>query len=158
VAASAFWLAATMMIPAILRWLVRSTCRVWPFSALMTMVLTAVLLVNFPRPSIARAATPPPAVRITAMVGQTASSEISSNLVVGRPLVSRRSTAYTVLRGDSLWKIARSVLELRGEATTGRQITNLWKAIYEVNRGVIGRDPNLILPGQELTIPGGIRG
>ncbi len=158
VAASASWLTATIVIPAMLRSLVGLVCRVRPLSTLMTMVLTAVLLASLPRPSIARAATPPPAVRMAATVGKTEPSEIASNLVVGRPLVARRSTAYTVLRGDSLWKIARSVLELRREATTGSQITKLWKAIYEVNRDVIGRDPNLILPGQELTIPGGIRG
>ncbi len=158
VAASASWLTATMVIPAMLRLLSGLVRRVRPLSTLMTLVLTVVLLATLTRPSIARAATPPPAVRITAMVGPTVSSEISSNLLVGRPLVARPSTAYTVLRGDSLWKIARSVLESRREATTGIQITNLWKAIYDVNRDVIGRDANLILPGQELTIPGGTRG
>jgi 3D (Asp-Asp-Asp) domain-containing protein len=29
-----------------------------------------------------------------------------------------------------------------------------WQAIYQANKGVIGGDPNLIRPGQKLTIPG----
>ncbi len=158
VAASASWLTATTMVPAMLRLFDGPLRRVQPLSTPMTIVLTAVFLASLMRPSIARAATPPPAARITAIVGPSASSEIAPSVVVGRPLVARRSTAYTVVRGDSLWKIARSVLESRRVATTGNQITNLWKAIYEANRDVIGRDPNLILPGQELTIPGGSRG
>jgi nucleoid-associated protein YgaU len=28
-----------------------------------------------------------------------------------------------------------------------------WPKIYHANRGVIGTDPNLILPGQRLVIP-----
>ena len=28
-----------------------------------------------------------------------------------------------------------------------------WKKIYEANKGVIGKNPNLIYPGQKYTIP-----
>ena len=49
-------------------------------------------------------------------------------------------TQVTVKRGDSLWKIAQA-----------RHTT--WQKIWNANRGVIGKNPNLIKPGQRLTIP-----
>jgi len=52
---------------------------------------------------------------------------------------------YVVQRGDYLTKI--SALE---EIYLDRL---KWRRIYRANRGVIGGDPNLIRPGQELTIP-----
>lgn len=50
---------------------------------------------------------------------------------------------YTVKGGDNLWKIASRYF---GD---GRQ----WQIIYEANVDVIGPDPDLIHPGQVLTIP-----
>lgn len=51
--------------------------------------------------------------------------------------------SYTVKSGDTLSGIARKL--------TGS--TN-WRTIYEQNKGVIGSNPNMIKPGQVLTIPG----
>ena len=50
---------------------------------------------------------------------------------------------YTVVKGDSLWKIAQEYLG------SGRQ----WTELYEMNRAAI-KDPDLIFVGQTLTIPG----
>lgn len=50
---------------------------------------------------------------------------------------------YTVKAGDSLSKIAKAVY---GDAKK-------WKQIYEANKAVIGNNPDLIKPGQVLTIP-----
>jgi nucleoid-associated protein YgaU len=51
---------------------------------------------------------------------------------------------WSVRRGDSLWRISG-----RGDVYgDGRK----WTRIYESNRGLI-RDPDLIFPGQELSIP-----
>lgn len=50
---------------------------------------------------------------------------------------------YTVVRGDCLWNIAKRFYG------NGAQYTK----IYNANRGVIGGNPNLIYPGQVLTIP-----
>jgi nucleoid-associated protein YgaU len=50
---------------------------------------------------------------------------------------------YVVKSGDSLSKIAK---ELMGDAKR-------WPEIYELNKELIGDDPNLIHPGQELKIP-----
>jgi nucleoid-associated protein YgaU len=56
---------------------------------------------------------------------------------------SRKTEQYTVKPGDSLWKIA--------EQSYGRG--DQWRKIYEANKQVIGGNPNLIQPGQQLTIP-----
>lgn len=52
------------------------------------------------------------------------------------------STIYTVVGGDSLWKIAQR------HYGDGER----WRRIYEANRDVI-KDPDRIYPGQELRIP-----
>jgi LysM repeat protein len=46
---------------------------------------------------------------------------------------------YTVRSGDTLSKIAQA------HGTT-------WLALYDVNKSVVGDDPNLILPGQKLKV------
>jgi nucleoid-associated protein YgaU len=50
---------------------------------------------------------------------------------------------YTVVKGDSLSKIAKREY---GDA-------DKWRTIYEANTDLI-KDPDLIYPGQELKIPG----
>ncbi|NCB62606.1 MAG: LysM peptidoglycan-binding domain-containing protein [Clostridia bacterium] len=60
------------------------------------------------------------------------------------PVQQPQTAAYTVVKGDSLWKIAQKEL---GSGT-------LWRSIYEVNRDLI-RDPNVIYPGMELVLPKG---
>lgn len=50
---------------------------------------------------------------------------------------------YTVVSGDCLWTIAKKHY---GDATR-------WGDIYEANQSVIGSNPNLIYPGQELLLP-----
>lgn len=51
--------------------------------------------------------------------------------------------AYVVVAGDSLSRIAK---RFYGDA-------NDWRRIYEANRTLIGGNPDLIVPGQKLTIP-----
>lgn len=54
--------------------------------------------------------------------------------------------------GDSLWLITAHRL---GPAADPATIAATWPRWYAANRAVIGPDPNLILPGQELTSPDG---
>lgn len=53
--------------------------------------------------------------------------------------------SYTVVSGDCLWKIAKKFYGDGGK----------WSVIYNANQSVIGGNPNLIYPGQVLTIPAG---
>ena len=50
---------------------------------------------------------------------------------------------YTVVKGDSLSRIAKSIY---GSA-------DKWRMIYDANKIVIGNNPDLIKPGQVFTIP-----
>ncbi len=50
---------------------------------------------------------------------------------------------YVVQAGDSLSKIAKEEL---GDGSR-------WPEIYELNKEIIGDNPNLIKPGQELKLP-----
>lgn len=52
--------------------------------------------------------------------------------------------------GDSLWSISAERL---GPEASARQIAKGVRRIYASNREVIGEDPNLIMPGQELALP-----
>lgn len=53
------------------------------------------------------------------------------------------SKTYTVVKGDCLWNIAKKFYGNGSKYTV----------IYNANKGVIGGNPNLIYPGQVLTIP-----
>lgn len=52
---------------------------------------------------------------------------------------------YTVIRGDCLWNITKKF--------TGNGAR--WRELYNLNRSVIGNNPNLIYPNQVLTLPTG---
>lgn len=57
---------------------------------------------------------------------------------------------YVVQPGDSLWSITAEHL---GGTPSNAQISAAWPRWHAANRAVIGADPNLIHPGQELTAP-----
>jgi LysM repeat protein len=48
---------------------------------------------------------------------------------------------YTVVSGDSLFKIANA-----------HDIEGGWKSLYQANKETVGDNPNLIFPGQQLTL------
>ncbi|MEW1638339.1 LysM peptidoglycan-binding domain-containing protein [Streptomyces sp. NPDC093801] len=50
---------------------------------------------------------------------------------------------YSVVGGDTLTKIA-----------TEHSVDGGWQALYDANRGVIGKDPSVIRPGLKLTLGG----
>lgn len=52
---------------------------------------------------------------------------------------------YTVVRGDCLWNITKKY--------TGNGAR--WRELYNLNKQVIGNNPNLIYPGAVLTLPTG---
>ncbi|WAP54027.1 transglycosylase family protein [Streptomyces sp. S465] len=65
-----------------------------------------------------------------------------------RQHTARRAAAgsYTVVRGDTLYRIA-----------TRASVSGGWQALYRANRGTIGANPHLIHPGQRLALSSGAR-
>ena len=57
----------------------------------------------------------------------------------------------TVRPGDSLWAIASEHLPHGADEDV---VDREWRALWEANRGTVGDDPDLIHPGQRLTLPG----
>ena len=61
------------------------------------------------------------------------------------PPAAKPTATYTVKGGDTLSQIAQATL-----GSSGR-----WPELYELNKGVIGSNPNVIRAGMVLTLPGG---
>lgn len=118
-----------------------------PAGPIAGLVAGSLLLVAVVRERPARAATPPPVVRLGAAAPEPGIAEAP-------PRPESSSTEYVVVPGDSLWAIARRHLEaVAGEEPSPSEIDRFWRAIYEQNRQVVGDDPDLIFPGQELRLP-----
>ena len=81
----------------------------------------------------------PVAATVAAPVASQPSSPHGGPVPVPTP---HPSTQYTVRRGDSLWSIAQRFL---GNGAN-------WRQLYQRNRGVVGSNPNLIYPGEVLSI------
>ena len=70
----------------------------------------------------------------------------------GRPgSPAETGAAVVVVRpGDTLWDLAAAYLP---PGAGPARVTACWHRIHELNRDVIGDDPDLILPGQRLHLP-----
>lgn len=66
------------------------------------------------------------------------------------PAASEVSGLVTVRAGQTLWEISRSRLPARAAPD---RIAALTRSLHQANRQVIGPDPDLIHPGQQLTVP-----
>lgn len=78
--------------------------------------------------------------------------QVKVNISVGKATVKKTEQrvdntmtgkTYTVKSGDCLWNIAKAHL---GSGSR-------WQEIYNLNKSVIGSNPNLIYPGQVYTLP-----
>lgn len=58
--------------------------------------------------------------------------------------VGAATRTHRVVSGDTLWGIANRYLNNQGWR---------WPEIYNINKGVVGGNPNYILPGQLLKVP-----
>jgi len=76
----------------------------------------------------------------TAKKTETLAATTTSN----RPATAEASSkSYTVVKGDTLWKIAKAQY---GDGSK-------WQTIYNANKSTIGSNPDKIKPGQKLVIP-----
>lgn len=62
-------------------------------------------------------------------------------------------TVATVRPGDTLWGLAADHL---GTDATDADVAAAWPRWHEVNRTVIGADPDVLRPGQVLVVPTGV--
>jgi hypothetical protein len=69
------------------------------------------------------------------------------------PTEQQPAVLHRVRAGESLWQIARDSLPRATDAEVDRG----WRQVYQVNRDVIGPDPDLILPGTSLRLPTNLR-
>ena len=71
-----------------------------------------------------------------------------------RPVEATRAPAAVVVRpGDCLWALAAAQPDV--EESDDSQVARRVRWLWEHNRAVIGDDPDLILPGQQLRTPTG---
>ncbi len=70
--------------------------------------------------------------------------------VPSRPVGGTPPSVVVVESGDSLWHIAE---ESRSHPRTAAEVLAVATQIHRRNRAVVGPDPDLIQPGQRLTLP-----
>ncbi len=97
-------------------------------------------------------AAPPPAVTSVPAFPPRAVPAISNRRTAPTAVVADR---HTVVPGDNLWDVAAHRLEAAGNGgPTTAEITTYWQRLVEANQASLrSGDPNLIFPGEILTIP-----
>lgn len=80
---------------------------------------------------------------------EPASGRPTSGATAGAAAGHSRVT-HVVVPGESLWSITRDAL---ASGASDAAIAAAWPLIYAANHDLIGPEPGLILPGQELVIP-----
>jgi LysM repeat protein len=85
-----------------------------------------------------------PAAAVTALASTPAPTQAPA------PAPAPAPDSVVVGRGDCLWSIAATHLP---PDASDAEIAAAWPRWYAANRETIGADPDLILPGQRLTIP-----
>ena len=91
---------------------------------------------------------------LTVPVAQAEDRGVDGLRLPDRPLVAAPDPQHVqhvvVRRGDTLWDIARAHLGSHAEPATTARAVGLW---HDMNRDVIGPNPDLIRPGQRLDPP-----
>ena len=90
-----------------------------------------------------------------------ASSEVASHVTtvdvpvaaIDRAVGTADGSRLTVKPGDTLWSLTRGALRHAGAAEDDSTVARTWPLLWQHNRAVLGSDPDLIHPGQVLTLP-----
>jgi nucleoid-associated protein YgaU len=147
---SCAWLLGTVVYPAITA--ISQVGILVPMARPVAAIVVSLVLAG--GVASANASVGPPSERVVRMVDVGVSVGTGDASIVHRPTMASAGSTYTVVKGDSLWRIARSVLSGDGSDPSGTTISDLWRSIYEMNRDLIGEDPDLIHPAQVLQLPG----
>jgi resuscitation-promoting factor RpfA len=91
---------------------------------------------------------PAPTIAAPTIAASTIAAPTIAASTIAAPTIA--TPTHLVVRGDSLWRIAKSRLP---QGASDTEITRAWQAIYWLNRATIGSDPGLIYPGQILNLP-----
>jgi len=83
---------------------------------------------------------------------RTVAEPIDPVLLTGRHQPPDQQHVITVRRGDTLWDLAARRL---GPGASDAEVAVEWPRWYAANREVVGPDPDLLLPGQQLVPPDG---
>ena len=88
-----------------------------------------------------------------ALAGPARSPDVTGLALPDRPTGTAATVASTVVvrPGDSLWSIAAGLLPA---GAPDPEVTAAWHRLYRGNLARIGADPDLILPGTRLVVPG----
>ncbi len=98
-----------------------------------------------PVPSTEPAAAPPEQDRAALPTASAATT---------RPAPAATSGGSVSVRpGDSLWSISRAHLRAAGADASPADVARAWPQWWEANRQLVGDDPDLVLPGAQLTPP-----
>ncbi len=96
-----------------------------------------------PDPGWRPTATPP-------VPARTVAEPIDPVLLSGARQPADERVLVTVRRGDTLWDLAARGL---GSTASDAEIAAEWPRWYAANRDVVGADPDLLVPGQQLVPP-----
>ena len=110
-------------------------------AALLFVSIPAVAIVS-PAPRAVAEPTPAPTASLAEQAAPSPKLAPAPE-VQAPPAPSERTEAYTVKRGDSLWKIAKERL---GDGTRYVELADL-------NRGILHGEPDFLIPGAVLQIP-----
>lgn len=102
-----------------------------------------------PAPAPTAAASPLDWPALAAAAAPAAAQPHESAAAAPKPQAAA-TTRLVVRPGDSLWSVTAREL---GRRATPARIAAAWPRLYAANRRVIGSDPNLIHPGQQLVPP-----
>jgi hypothetical protein len=117
----------------------------WVLVAMVALSAALVVL----SPDVVEAQSPDEAATVSTL--PVSDAQVQDNAAMPQQqLIYEPATLRAVNPGDSLWVISQQRLE--PDPDPG-QIMNEVGRIYELNQDLIGNDPNLIFPGQELLLP-----
>jgi hypothetical protein len=117
----------------------------WVLAAMVALSAARVVL----SPDVVEAQSPDEAATVSTL--PVSDAQVQDNAAMPQQqLIYEPPTLRAVNPGDSLWTISQQRLDPDPDP---EQIMNEVGRIYELNQDLIGNDPNLIFPGQELLLP-----